>query len=285
MTSASIRSFQLPWPGSRHRDLGPARFWLVQLLGWSAYGLALMVPWLGRYPVSVMLPNKVIVGGTGLLVSSVLRSVYLASIRRNASAGSLLLTVAVGSVAAGVTWSVTMTLLLGGQVGDQLVRLGSLSAGVPALSGVLYHALVMAVWSLTYVSVVALRRQAAKPVRTGAIQPSATPSAELVVRDGKRSIMLAVQEIDWVQAEGDYVRVHLGGRSLLLRDTMSRIDSGLAPGLLRIHRSTIVNVSRVGETRSLPNRELEVILRNGVRLRASRTYADRLRGALGIPAA
>lgn len=285
MTSASFRFALPPSALVRRRDFASSRFWVAQVVAWAAYGFALMVPWLGRYPVSVMWANKVIVGGTGLLVSSALRFLYLAVMRRNGGAFPLFASVAVGSLVGGLAWSIAMALLLGGQAGDQLVQLGSLSAGVPALSGVLYHALVMAVWSLAYVSVVALRRQAPRPARNGAIQPAAIPTSDLVVRDGRKSVMLSVKEIDWVQAEGDYVRVHLGARSLLLRDTMSRIDSGLAPGLLRIHRSTIVNVSRVSETHALPNRELEVVLRNGVRLRASRTYADRLRSALGMDGA
>ncbi len=48
-------------------------FWKIQAVGWTVYAFALMVPWIGEYPVSMMLPNKVVVAGTGLLVSSGLR--------------------------------------------------------------------------------------------------------------------------------------------------------------------------------------------------------------------
>jgi len=62
---------------------------------------------------------------------------------------------------------------------------------------------------------------------------------------------------------------------------MSRLANTLPSGFVRIHRSAIVSVPHVRETRDLPNRELEVVLDTGARLRASRTHADALRRALG----
>src|SRR5678815_310931 len=51
-------------------------FWALQLGGWTAYAIALMVPWLGRFPISVMWSNKLVIAATGLVTSSVLRLVY-----------------------------------------------------------------------------------------------------------------------------------------------------------------------------------------------------------------
>jgi len=116
--------------------------------------------------------------------------------------------------------------------------------------------------------------------------PSAEPPARgghLVARDGTRTELIPFDEIDYVIAEGDYVRVFAGKRQLLLRLTMNRIEAALpAREHVRIHRSAIVNLSRVRTLEALPNADLSVVLRSGITLRASRGYADRLRLALGL---
>ena len=116
-----------------------------------------------------------------------------------------------------------------------------------------------------------------------------TPSAELpargghlVARDGPRTELVPFDEIDYVIADGDYVRVFAGKRQLFLRLTMSRIEAALPAQHMRIHRSAIVNLARVRTLEALPNAELSVVLRSGAALRASRSYAERLRLALGV---
>jgi two-component system LytT family response regulator len=114
---------------------------------------------------------------------------------------------------------------------------------------------------------------AESPKRTG----------HLVARDGARTELVPFDEIDHVTADGDYVRVFAGKRQLLLRLTMNRIEAALpARDHVRIHRSAIVNIARIRTLEALPNAELTVVLKNGVTLRASRSYADRLRLALGL---
>ncbi|MGH9369475.1 MAG: LytR/AlgR family response regulator transcription factor [Thermoanaerobaculia bacterium] len=82
-------------------------------------------------------------------------------------------------------------------------------------------------------------------------------------------------DIDWVEAEGDYVRLHAGARSHLLRETLSSVERGLPlRRFLRIHRSTIVNLDRVRELRSLENGDYAVLLHDSTELRLSRTYRD-----------
>jgi two-component system LytT family response regulator len=119
--------------------------------------------------------------------------------------------------------------------------------------------------------------------------PSAEPLARgghLVARDGARTELVPFNEIDYVLADGDYVRVYAGKRQLLLRLTMSRLEDALpAHQHVRIHRSAIVNLSRVRTLEALPNAELSIMLRSGVTLRASRTYAERVRLALGVNSA
>ena len=113
--------------------------------------------------------------------------------------------------------------------------------------------------------------------------PPSVPAGHLVARDGARTELVPFDEIDYVTADGDYVRVFAGKRQLLLRLTMNRIEAALpAREHVRIHRSAIVNLSRVRALEAMPNAELTVVLRNGVSLRASRSYADRLRLALGL---
>jgi DNA-binding LytR/AlgR family response regulator len=288
MTSASISVASQPWQGGSDRDESGRMFWLLQVAWWSAYGMLLMVPWMGRYPILVMLPNKAVVGGTGLLATALLRLGYRHLMASGRPVTVLFGAIAVGSIVGGIAWSTASAWILGGRAADQLVTLGTLASGVPALAGASYHALVLAAWSLAYVSVVMARqrasRRAPRPRSIIAATPSIQDKADVLVRDGRRTLRIALDEIDWIRAEGDYVRLHLARRSLLVRDTMSRLSTGLGRGLVRIHRSTIVNVARVRETVSLPNRELEVTLHNGVRLRASRTYADGLRAALGAGA-
>ena len=110
---------------------------------------------------------------------------------------------------------------------------------------------------------------------------TARPS-RIVIRDRDRVLLIDVNDIDWVGADGDYVRIHAGGKSHLLRDTMAAMEERLDPAtFVRIHRSAIVNVGRIRELRPYSSREYSVILRDGTRLRLSRRYRDRLRTHLG----
>jgi two-component system LytT family response regulator len=105
----------------------------------------------------------------------------------------------------------------------------------------------------------------------------------LIARDGDRIDMIPFGEIDWVEADGDYVRIHAGNRQILVRMTMSAMEQSLpASEHVRIHRSTIVNVARIRTLRSLPNADVAVVLKNGVSLRGSRSYSAHLREALGL---
>jgi two-component system LytT family response regulator len=103
----------------------------------------------------------------------------------------------------------------------------------------------------------------------------------ILIKDRGRVVILNEGDVDWVEAEGDYVRVHAGGRGHLLRETMAGMEERLDPtSFARIHRSTIVNVSRIRELKPLPNREFTVVLKNGTQLRLSRSYRDALKNYL-----
>jgi two-component system LytT family response regulator len=98
----------------------------------------------------------------------------------------------------------------------------------------------------------------------------------LAIRTGSRMAFVLVDEIDWIEATGDYLKLHLGQRAPLVHETLNSLESRLDPSkFVRIHRSTIIQASRIRDLQSLPNRELSVRMLDGTRLRVSRTYRDR----------
>jgi two-component system LytT family response regulator len=103
----------------------------------------------------------------------------------------------------------------------------------------------------------------------------------LVVKSGGRVFFLRTDEIDWIEAAGNYVRLHLGEDSHLFRETMNHMETRLdTRRFARIHRSRIVNVERIRELQPWFNGEYVVILRNGTRLTLSRNYRERLQEQL-----
>jgi two-component system, LytTR family, response regulator len=107
-------------------------------------------------------------------------------------------------------------------------------------------------------------------------------SDRLVVKSGGRLFFLRSDEIDWIEAAGNYVRVHIGPTSHLLRETMTAIEQRLDPEkFFRIHRCRIVNMERIQEVQPWLNGEYAVLLRTGVRLTLSRGYREKLQARLG----
>jgi two-component system, LytTR family, response regulator len=97
----------------------------------------------------------------------------------------------------------------------------------------------------------------------------------LLVRSTGRVHFVRTAEIDWCEAAGNYVRLHVGGDSHLFRETMNGLESKLDPQhFARIHRKTIVNVERIEELRSSLGGECTVYLRNGAKLTLSRGYRE-----------
>jgi two-component system, LytTR family, response regulator len=97
-----------------------------------------------------------------------------------------------------------------------------------------------------------------------------------------RVMIVNVAEIDWVEADGDYVSVHVGGKSWLLRETIAAAEARLAlSGFVRIHRSTLVNIYRVKELLPLSKGEFTVVLLDGSELKLSRNYRFALERLLG----
>jgi len=103
----------------------------------------------------------------------------------------------------------------------------------------------------------------------------------LVVRSGGRIFFVNVAEIDWIEAAGNYVSVHVGGASHLLRDTMKHLEAQLTGArFARLHRSAMVNLDRVRELQQTDDGGWDVVLIDGTRLGAGRDAEAKLREAL-----
>ena len=101
--------------------------------------------------------------------------------------------------------------------------------------------------------------------------------SRLVIKDRDRFILLKTQEVHWIGSATNYAEVHAGTRSYLLRMPISDLESKLdRSSFARISRSTIVNIDYVEEIKALWHGDFEVILKDGVVLRMSRRYRDRL---------
>jgi two-component system LytT family response regulator len=95
----------------------------------------------------------------------------------------------------------------------------------------------------------------------------------LVLRAGARLVVIAVDEVEWIESAANYVRLHAGGSEYLARETLSSLDERLPhERFVRIHRSTIVALACVRELVPDGEGELAVVLRDGTRLRCSRSY-------------
>ncbi len=101
--------------------------------------------------------------------------------------------------------------------------------------------------------------------------------SRIVVRSERRFLFLHQDEIDWIEAAGNYVSLHVGGDTHVLRQSMKNMEARLDDGqFVRIHRSAIVNVERIRELQPWLHGEYVVVLADGTRLSASRVFSDRL---------
>lgn len=106
----------------------------------------------------------------------------------------------------------------------------------------------------------------------------------LVIKNAGRIHFLKTNEIDWIEAEGNYVRIHSGKESHLLREPISSLETQLnGKKFLRIHRSTIVNLDRIQELQPWFHGEYRIILKDGTQLMLSRSYREKLQQVLGKP--
>jgi two-component system LytT family response regulator len=116
---------------------------------------------------------------------------------------------------------------------------------------------------------------------------AATPATEpecLVVRQWNRVHFVRLEDVDWVEAEDNYVVVHAAGRRYKGRERIADVEARLdRRRFVRIHRSTIVHTARIREVQPLTHGDHAVILRDGTALRVARSRRQALETALGTP--
>ncbi len=114
------------------------------------------------------------------------------------------------------------------------------------------------------------------------IKPSTPGPDRIAVKTGGRTLFVNTAEIDWVEAADNYVKLHLGSKEILMRETMAAIEQRLAgAGFVRISRSTIVHPRTVRELQPLFHGDQAVILKTGAQLTLSRTHREALEKLVG----
>jgi two-component system LytT family response regulator len=99
----------------------------------------------------------------------------------------------------------------------------------------------------------------------------------LPIRQGRETVRVPIASIQWIDAAGDYMCIHSGGETHILRGTMKDLEELLDPRLFqRVHRSTIVNLRLVKSLRAHMNGEYFLTLEGGHELKLSRTYRDKV---------
>jgi two-component system LytT family response regulator len=113
---------------------------------------------------------------------------------------------------------------------------------------------------------------------TGKVSSSGNGQSDLLhdrilVKTGTRVLFLDPGDIDWVEAAGNYVKLHVGQEEYIVRESITRLESMLATRqFARVHRSTIVNLNRVRELRPWFSGEMIIVMQTGTELKLSRTY-------------
>jgi len=112
-------------------------------------------------------------------------------------------------------------------------------------------------------------------------RPSEPTLERILIKDGGRMFFVNVSDVDWFEAYGNYVRVHVGAETHIIRDAIGAVERSLpANRFARIHRSAIVNLDRIKEMQQWSSGDYIVVLTTGTRLRLSRSYRDNIETTL-----
>ena len=118
--------------------------------------------------------------------------------------------------------------------------------------------------------------------RTAAPEPTGEYRSRLLIKNDGRITILPLAEVDWLEADGDLVKVHAGSRTLQVRETMKELEAQIDPNrFVRIHRSTIISVDRIKELQPYFKGDYVVVLRDGTNLKLSRRFKSELEKVLG----
>ncbi len=116
---------------------------------------------------------------------------------------------------------------------------------------------------------------------SSALEP-AHPWDRLVIKSSGSTRFIRVAEIDWIEAAGVYVNLHIAGQLLLYRTSLQELSERLDPRrFVRVHRSAIVNIESIVQLEPISHGEFDVVLKNGARTRVSRNYRMQLEKRLG----
>lgn len=108
-------------------------------------------------------------------------------------------------------------------------------------------------------------------------EPAKSYAVRFLVKDGERELLLPVAEIDWIEADAYYSRLHVNGKQYMLRETISDLANKLDPNnFVRVHRSSVVNVERIREVHREGRTESSLVLKSGSTLKMSRQGRQRL---------
>ena len=105
--------------------------------------------------------------------------------------------------------------------------------------------------------------------------------ARLPIKDGPHTHLVELETIDWIDAAGDYMCVHAGNQTYILRSTMKELEKKLSQQFVRIHRSTIVNLHKVRSVDAIPKGECLLHLDDEVSLKVSRNYRSAVQDLMG----
>jgi len=111
----------------------------------------------------------------------------------------------------------------------------------------------------------------------GTVRNERVRGNRLMIKSGGHITFLRAEEVDWVEAQGDYVCLHCQGKKHLVREKIGRMEDQFAGGtFIRIHRSTMVNVGRIKEMQPLFHGDYTVVLNDGTRLTMSRSFREKV---------
>lgn len=110
------------------------------------------------------------------------------------------------------------------------------------------------------------------------------PLQRLAAKSADRTVFLNIGDVDWIEAYGNYARLHAGGSHYLVEVTMNRISERLdSSSFIRVHRCFIVNVNRIRDVQTGLHGGYVLTLKDGVQLRSGRTYHDAVKRLLSNP--
>lgn len=263
-------------------ELRTPSFWRLQAIGWFCFCLlsALVVfPYLwqpgelGYQSSKALLIDQALMCLLCFLASLSLRPVCHSLIHRSLSWFALEICTAACSIAVGTSAALIADLFMIGR--PEPIELLEACAKTSAL---------LFLWCNLYFGI--KQSQQIAPSRQGLPEREMKPSPQLeaakyasrlTVRTGLKIQLVAVEEVEWIVAAGDYAELHTRTGVYLLRETMSSLEKKLDPSkFARVHRSKIVSLGCVLELRSIDNREYILRLSDGSQHRSSRTYADRI---------